>query len=341
MGFYRKIIKNMLLLVITIGLFVSNSIMLQAKTITEFTLNDWNRYGSTYLSSQLKYNERLFYLNMNKMASDYLITDKDAIYNKTHDCYTTELVEVNGIAEERMQEIWQLFIYENPQYYFLKSTVLLYSDGVKFTLYDSFSNDKSRRYATRRFQRELQSIEQQVKIDLQDSVSKVSQYEIEKAIHDVVCSITAYDNDFDINNKEMTRRDPTYSQSAYSAAVLGKTVCTGYAKLYSMLCNSFNIECLCVGGKAHIWNVVKYNENWYGTDLTLDDVDLFTFSDTYFHNNRASFNAGVAESRVTDRVFTSIAPEISEITKTNKKGISKFADLVFKQKGSNLFVSPK
>lgn len=97
-----------------------------------------------------------------------------------------------------------------------------------------------------------------------DSLSK---QEIEKHIHDYIIENTDYDSDNSLNK---------INQSIYST-VRGKTVCTGYGKLFKYICSEAGIECLCVKGKenvnnkTHLWNIVLMDENVYMVDCTADE----------------------------------------------------------------------
>ena len=61
-------------------------------------------------------------------------------------------------------------------------------------------------------------------------------------------------------------------QSAYGAAVEQLTVCSGFTKLFQLLCHYSGIECLVrygtIDDENHIWNVVKINGGYYNVDAT-------------------------------------------------------------------------
>ena len=93
-----------------------------------------------------------------------------------------------------------------------------------------------------------------------------------------------YIHDYIVLNCTYDTQAPN-SQSAYGALIDGKAVCEGYAKAMAYLCNKAGIECMLVtgyaGGDAHMWNLVKYNGNWYHTDVTWDDPAKPVFDSEY------------------------------------------------------------
>lgn len=93
-----------------------------------------------------------------------------------------------------------------------------------------------------------------------------------RRIHDAVCARVTYDY-----AAAFTVESSLYPAafSAYGAAVNGRAVCEGYAKLFQLLCARFGIAATAVigqaGGDSHMWNAVRIQSNWYYMDLTWDD----------------------------------------------------------------------
>ena len=83
-----------------------------------------------------------------------------------------------------------------------------------------------------------------------------------KALHDWVCANTVYGND-----KDQYLGDHVDS----SVFMDGVAVCEGYAKTYNLLLNEAGIETCFVHNRAHAWNVVKINGEWFHIDTTWDD----------------------------------------------------------------------
>lgn len=117
-----------------------------------------------------------------------------------------------------------------------------------------------------------------------------SDYEKAKYFHDSICLSATY----------VTAA--SYNQSAYSALVLGETVCAGYAKAFQLLCQRSGIQCLYVGGHAnnsqdanHAWTIVRLGGNYYQTDVTWDDwidnnTDVSEINYDYFNLTDSAMN---------------------------------------------------
>lgn len=95
-----------------------------------------------------------------------------------------------------------------------------------------------------------------------------SAYEKEQFLHDVLVARVDYDLSARMN------------QSAYSALVLGKSVCAGYARAFQYLMQQVGIPCYyCTGyaGEDHAWNIVKLGGTYSNVDVTWDDTDPSTY----------------------------------------------------------------
>jgi hypothetical protein len=97
-------------------------------------------------------------------------------------------------------------------------------------------------------------------------------YEKEKICHDELLKKVKYDENAPMN------------QSAYSALVYGRTVCSGYARALQYVLQQLNIPCYYVTGYAgqnHAWNIVKLDDGYYNVDCTWDDTNPSTYN--YFN----------------------------------------------------------
>ncbi|MCD8098740.1 MAG: hypothetical protein LUE31_12135 [Lachnospiraceae bacterium] len=98
-----------------------------------------------------------------------------------------------------------------------------------------------------------------------------SDYEKEKYVHDAVIALADYDESV----------SDSYSQSAYSVLVMGRTVCAGYARAFQYIMQELDITTYyCVGyaGGDHAWNIVELSDGYYNVDLTWDDAASLTYA---------------------------------------------------------------
>ncbi|MDD6325117.1 MAG: Ig-like domain-containing protein [Lachnospiraceae bacterium] len=104
-----------------------------------------------------------------------------------------------------------------------------------------------------------------------------------RAIHNYVCTQLTYEKEDGANAR---------AWSAGGAFLYDhKVVCEGYAKMFKILCDQFQIPCVLVPGQAmtanggwegHMWNYVKMeNGLWYLVDTTWDDQERET-EEVYF-----------------------------------------------------------
>ena len=112
----------------------------------------------------------------------------------------------------------------------------------------------------------------------------LSDFDRELMAHDFIIDLTDYADDVDTEHAE--NNDPDI-YTAYGALVNGTAVCEGYARAFQMLLNGLGLDCVGVSGYAedelHIWNVVRLDGNWYGTDITWDDHEELYYRYGYFN----------------------------------------------------------
>lgn len=83
-----------------------------------------------------------------------------------------------------------------------------------------------------------------------------------KFIHDSIVKQSEYDKDYE-------------KKSAYNAVFDQMTLCEGYASLARLMLNYAQIDNRLISGQAngvnHVWNLVRFEQNWYHIDFTWDD----------------------------------------------------------------------
>ena len=243
--------------------------------------------------------------------------------------YYIDIVGSSSLSLSQMEEVYQIFRYSNPQYYFLKSAYLKSGTyGIAGCVYPAFANGSARAAATKKVQSQVSSW--QKKIDACSTDEKKV-----KMIHDLIIDKVEYNQTlYDNNFKD---EDTAYSQSAYSVFCTDLTVCAGYSQAFEMMCNGSGIDAVAVTSYYHEWNKVRLNDSWYNVDCTWDDADgtiyygYFERSDNYYDTVNYSsyvFHAeediweGYLPACTIDSGATSTAPgTIATITQTVAKPV--------------------
>lgn len=291
----------------------------------------WEKYGSYYFYNQLSSKEKAYWDALNKVCLKYMTTQADAAkYNISGTTYYyIDIVGSSSLSLSQMEEVYQIFRYSNPQYYFLKSAYLKSGTyGIAGCVYPAFANGSARAAATKKVQSQVSSW--QKKIDACSTDEKKV-----KMIHDLIIDKVEYNQTlYDNNFKD---EDTAYSQSAYSVFCTDLTVCAGYSQAFEMMCNGSEIDAVAVTSYYHEWNKVRLNDSWYNVDCTWDDADgtiyygYFERSDNYYDTVNYSsyvFHAeediweGYLPACTIDSGATSTAPgTIAAITQTVAKPV--------------------
>ena len=182
---------------------------------------------------------------------------------------------VADISVSEMEEIWTAVCYEHPELFWVESSLGCKYNVLGFcTEIDLVFNELEKDFdaSYERFHSALRSI-------LENAMRYDSDYQKELYIHDALASMISYD------------RNAAFNQSAYSALVTGKTVCSGYARAFQYLLVKCGVPCYyCTGdsGGDHVWNIVKLGGEYYNVDLTWDDA---IGSYLFFNRNDGDFAA--------------------------------------------------
>lgn len=100
-----------------------------------------------------------------------------------------------------------------------------------------------------------------------------------EAVMDRILSFTEYDDDLASATTAGSRRltsDMHINRSSYGSIVTGRTVCTGYARAYSLLCEKLDLPCRVItgtkNGVRHAWNAVEIENETFYVDCTAADT---------------------------------------------------------------------
>ena len=135
------------------------------------------------------------------------------------------------------------------------------------------------------------------------NLSKATDYEKVKAIHDYIVNLASYD---------MTYQ----SSTAYDILINKTSVCEGYALSAYRLFTDAGLETRIItgdgDGERHAWNIVKVNGKWYNIDLTWDDPVSTSGKQvlryTYFLKNDKDFKLHVRDAEFKTSEFLSNYP---------------------------------
>lgn len=254
--------------------------------------HEWDKYSNNYYYNQMSDEERQFWDALDAMCLEYLNTNKNIEYDSSYKGYFSDYVISSKLSKQKVVDIFYIFRYANPQYYFLKASCLYgsYQDGrtvLAAEIYPSFANGSERAKATAAVKAQVDTWQAQI-----DTCS--SDEEKVKLIHDLIIQKVDYNYPYiELPEEEQDiAEDTLYTQSAYSVFCTDLTICAGYSQAYGMMCNGSGIDCIAVTSYNHAWNKVRVNDSWYNVDCTWDDAgnsrpiyyDFFARNDAYYDN---------------------------------------------------------
>ncbi len=234
----------------------------EAGTSSSISSRDWSRYSSSTAAMNFTSAEQAFYERCTNLAQYYMDNSTiDAYYVNSYGINAINGVKYSdlGLSSTQAFYVAQWFLYNNPQYYFLKPTFLTTSSAIYIACHDVAVDGDERANITNEIFDTVDYIVSEVQ------ASSSNPYEMEKCIHDIVCGNLNY-------------QSGQYDQSIYSALILGDTVCAGYAGTMTVLNNAVGIDTITSLSKVHAWNEVNLDGEWYGVDSTWDDsLGNYTF----------------------------------------------------------------
>lgn len=266
----------------------------------------WADSGSDYYFSLLNPEEKKLYLNLKKHADRYMTgtdsfqTTQVSRSGENATVFILPLVSYEGLSTAQMKKVFYCFLYENPQYYFMRNSVI-YSENTNMMtvgLYEIFADGQTRADYTNEFARQLEVWDAQI-------AAAGTILEKERLIHKLVCDEVTYDETMSADDPD----DRQMSQSCISAVLFDKrTVCAGYAQMFALLCGRAGIICVTVTSPGHAWNKVRIGENWYNVDCTWNDC---RGDDTFFNVTDAQLLAAdtAIKEHVPSEEWANAAPE--------------------------------
>ena len=222
---------------------------------------EWDKYSSNYIYNNLNSTEQTFWDALDYVCALYLTGEDDAV-STSGMVLPDYTISYSSLSLERATDIFLMFNYSNPQYYFINGGyAYIESRGILVpTFYTEFQSGSKRSQATQAMKNTITSWESTI-------ASAGSTEQKAKAAHDLIAKKVQYDDNY------LTNPDNPFHQSAYSVFCDDHSVCAGYTKAFEMLMNGAGIDTIAVLSTDHAWNMIRINDSWYHMDCTWDDLD--------------------------------------------------------------------
>ena len=237
---------------------------------------NWRAYCSQYVFDQMNAEEKELYNNLETVCMSYAKnSSENAISKKYSDNgqeaygYYLTPAEYKNLNMEQVQAVIQLFMYQNPQYYFATVSLpcLYTSKEVYLPCYEEFADGETRATVTNSLFAEIDSVV--AEISKAEKSKDTRNYDIERAAHDYLCGELSYNENAD------------FSQSIYSVFTSKNTVCLGYSLSFELLLNAAGVSTVTTYSDWHAWNKVYVDNSWYAVDVTWDDQDWGILDDWF------------------------------------------------------------
>lgn len=225
---------------------------------------EWDKYSSNYIYNNLNSTKQTFWDALDYVCALYLTGEDDAV-STSGMVLPDYTISYSSLSLERATEIFLMFNYSNPQYYFINGGyAYIESRGILVpTFYTEFQSGSKRSQATQAMKNTITSWESTI-------ASAGSTEQKAKAAHDLIAKKVQYDDNY------LTNPENPFHQSAYSVFCDDHSVCAGYTKAFEMLMNGAGIDTIALLSTDHAWNMIRINDSWYHTDCTWDDMDGYS-----------------------------------------------------------------
>lgn len=250
-------------------------------------VSEWDKYSNHYYYNQMNEQERAFYDRLDSLAYTYLTSSGNILGAEEN---YSEPVSSIGLSVKQASNVFLLFRYANPQYYFLSSSSMYsynQSTGTSyywvFGIYPQFVNGAARARATAAYKASIENGVNAVLaagVDPEKRAQAAHDWIINKVQYSekyiefedrIQAATTESERESILNEQYQWELNQGYTQSAYSTFCTSQTVCAGYTQAFSLLCNAVGLEAIGITSKGHAWNQVRLFGNWYAVDCTWDD----------------------------------------------------------------------
>lgn len=109
--------------------------------------------------------------------------------------------------------------------------------------------------------------------EIKNATKNMSEREKIKYVYDYIGSKATYDYTFMFDSK---------NQSAYNVFIRSNAVCAGFAKTAQLIFQNIGIESYIAYNESHMWNIIKFRDNYYYFDSTIAACN--DPSDNFYYN---------------------------------------------------------
>ena len=233
----------------------------------------WDKFSCNYFYDQMTYEEQNLYDQLYTINNTILTTDVDVSVDpqytggvKYNDDNYYDVARTNNLSTPAMLKVVRIFRLENPQFYFLNTSVIYGGNYVAVGVYDKFVNGEERAGCTAYIKDTIEEWYDGIPKGATDLAKEVY---IQNKIVDSIIYDPRVASGGDPDDEQSR-----YNQSCYS--ILGDnteyTVCAGYAQAFALLMNGLDIDTVSITSYSHEWNKIKLYGRWYLTDVTWDDT---------------------------------------------------------------------
>ena len=219
--------------------------------------------------------DRMQFKNLSPLQQSIYIQLDNAIYNME-----PGFIDAGVCSYRDLELVYYALRQDRPEYFWLPSQYVLRVVGERRMI--QFAETDADWSCTKQERAEIESdIKKQLGSFFETVKDEPDQFQLELEAHDWVIDKASY-NYAAVEDKEK------YPEAWTIEGVFSKStaVCEGYARSMQILLYMLGIECSNVVGvteEAHMWNIVKINDEWYHQDATADDGGESGIYYTYFN----------------------------------------------------------
>jgi uncharacterized repeat protein (TIGR02543 family) len=274
--------------------------------------------GTYYYYNLLPETEQKIWDLMEELLGRYLSGMDDAV-SRGNGYFTEGILfpYFSDISNEQMDDLFSIFLYSCPQYFFVFPAYEIYTqNGEKYLslrIYQAFASGTDRHTAVKEMENILSAVQTAASQEDTDA-DKI------RFVHDYLCLSATYNSDVLADGTvDVSAEEIFMSQSAYSALVLKSTVCAGYSKACLLMLRYMGIDAVVAYGQNHTWNKVRLDGIWYNVDCTADSSGKFGY--TWFLKSDKKMKSLDKKNNTADHTVTgtwkAYVPEASGNTKSS------------------------